>query len=405
MIMGYLRRGMLLCFFLGAMTAWAQIQVEDHWSPYDYPKQIPEGTKYHIIQDGDTLWDLAARYLNDPLLWPQLYQANTYIKDPDLIYPGDPVFLDIGVVVTDESISDTTDDGDGTSGEFTEMEEFAEASEDDGDSVSDRSEETSFLDDSSEFVILPAGDRSDMECSTYLYPMGSRNEKLPFDFQVMGGENRTIRYYGTDDIIYLNKGQDFGVKAGQIYSLRRVLRPVTDPGKRFGGKFLGMAVDQVGRAKVLAVQGSSCTAIVIDGCSEAKIGDFLVPYEQEPIPLITELPVIDRYQGINVDDSGRIIISEDDVMSFGKGHLANVDLGIEENVAPGDLFVIFRDNPSNNNRAGIILPELYLGQAVALKTGPKSTVVKIIEGVTDIHVGDRVVPYTNAFSQSGGGSE
>ena len=96
---------LLGALFLALPSVWGQTVIEDHWSPYDYPKTIDEGVKYHLIVKGDTLWDIAQHYFQNPLLWPQLYQANPYIKDPDLIYPGDPVILEIGVVVSDGSVA------------------------------------------------------------------------------------------------------------------------------------------------------------------------------------------------------------------------------------------------------------------------------------------------------------
>ncbi len=40
------------------------------------------------IKNGDTLWDLAFKFLGDPFLWPQLWHQNKYIANPNLIYPG-----------------------------------------------------------------------------------------------------------------------------------------------------------------------------------------------------------------------------------------------------------------------------------------------------------------------------
>ncbi|SEI47525.1 LysM domain-containing protein [Allopseudospirillum japonicum] len=45
------------------------------------------------VRRGDTLWDIAARYLKDPWLWPQLWQANPQLANPHLIYPGDILHL------------------------------------------------------------------------------------------------------------------------------------------------------------------------------------------------------------------------------------------------------------------------------------------------------------------------
>jgi len=64
-----IRLAMTLTFiFFSTLSSIGQIAVEEHWSPYAYPTVIPEGQKCHIIVKGDTLWDLAAHYLSDPLL-------------------------------------------------------------------------------------------------------------------------------------------------------------------------------------------------------------------------------------------------------------------------------------------------------------------------------------------------
>ena len=45
----------------------------------------------YVIKKGDTLWDLSERFLDDPFLWPRLWQSNQYITNPHWIYPGNPV--------------------------------------------------------------------------------------------------------------------------------------------------------------------------------------------------------------------------------------------------------------------------------------------------------------------------
>jgi len=75
----------LLCIAPGASVAQSQqngiIEIRQ-----DSP------TSYTVVR-GDTLWDIAGRFLEEPWLWPQVWEVNPQIENPDLIYPGDVIEL------------------------------------------------------------------------------------------------------------------------------------------------------------------------------------------------------------------------------------------------------------------------------------------------------------------------
>lgn len=46
-------------------------------------------TRTHRVVPGDTLWGIAARYLHNPLRWPEIFNLNrALIKNPHWIFPG-----------------------------------------------------------------------------------------------------------------------------------------------------------------------------------------------------------------------------------------------------------------------------------------------------------------------------
>ncbi|AEX99767.1 LysM domain-containing protein [Oceanimonas sp. GK1] len=53
----------------------------------------PSHPDSYTVRQGDTLWDISARFLASPWQWPRLWQANPQLANPHRIYPGDRLTL------------------------------------------------------------------------------------------------------------------------------------------------------------------------------------------------------------------------------------------------------------------------------------------------------------------------
>ncbi|MEE8233936.1 MAG: LysM peptidoglycan-binding domain-containing protein, partial [Gammaproteobacteria bacterium] len=74
-------------YFLLAFLSLASISIADTVT------LNPDRPDEYVVQKGDTLWDISARFLQEPWYWPTIWQNNPQIANPHLIYPGDVVSL------------------------------------------------------------------------------------------------------------------------------------------------------------------------------------------------------------------------------------------------------------------------------------------------------------------------
>ena len=100
------RRGGLLAALLVSVVASAPLAAQDSTQSTP-PPPAPGGT--HTVKKGDTLWDIAHQYLNDPFLWPEIYRINTdVVEDPHWIYPNEVLKLPANATVATTGTDVTT---------------------------------------------------------------------------------------------------------------------------------------------------------------------------------------------------------------------------------------------------------------------------------------------------------
>lgn len=73
------------CIVMAAMPL-ANIQAQTLTLASGYPDT-------YVVKEGDTLWEIASVFLQEPWRWPEIWQGNPEVQDPDLIYPGDVLQL------------------------------------------------------------------------------------------------------------------------------------------------------------------------------------------------------------------------------------------------------------------------------------------------------------------------
>jgi hypothetical protein len=337
--------------------------VAQHWTKNSsYPTTVPEGTAFHIVERGDTLWDLASRYLQNPYLWPQIWDANKHITDAHWIYPGDPVlFPDLSVIAESAGEELALGGPEGVGEGFEAEGLMGEGAE--GGAAS---------------ALRPVTEETALQCAMYVVTK-KEDESLYIIGSELGSDKVAL---SERDIVYLSKGSNDGVRAGDVYSLQHVSYPVVHP---VTGHKIGTKVETTGWVKVILVQENTATAVIEESCIDIHVADYLKPFERVNVPMVVSSAHADRLTPPTGKVDRHVVDLQDDATMAGQGQFVIIDAGSADGVSPGSVFSVYRIMyPS------VPTPRSVVGEVTVVKTRNATSTAKITYSSQEIMVGDQV---------------
>lgn len=289
--------------------------VYGHWTPYDPPDpaSYPADAPRHVIARGDTLWDLAGLYYQDPLLWPYIWEANPWVTYPHWIYPEDVLLIPALMVLPGGELASTF---------------------------------PSITDD-----YARAGSHDDMYCGHFIASPNRRFQGEIID-QEMDPVQVVLRY---DDVVYIDLGEKDGVLPGDEFAIiyprenfdvtftarekqvQQVRHPMTQ-------EKLGQVYKMAGRLQVILLGEDVSTARITYACNAIEIGYDIVPFAEVPTPLVRRHEQREEhFNELSTRGRGFVVYGQDQALNAAEGRLVSIDLGSDQGVMPGDTFRIYRD--------------------------------------------------------------
>jgi hypothetical protein len=336
--------------------------IAPHWTKNtSFPTAIPEGAVYYIVVRGDTLWDISARFLRNPYLWPQIWNENKYIKDAHWIYPGDPLVLPkIALVAEGAGQAPAAGEPEGLGeGPIPGM---VEPGEEGGAAAS----------------LGPVTEELSLQCAHYV--VSDREDESLY---LVGSEEGDDKLALADrDIVYFNKGSNAGVKAGDLYSLHHVAYSVKHP---VSGRKIGTKIETTGWVKVILVQEDTACAVVEQACADIHAGDYLKPFEKVNVPMVVRRAPEECCSTENGKTTRHVVDLQDDVSIVGTGNFVTIDAGLDDGVSPGTVFSVYRIMyPS------VPTPRNVVGEATVVAVRERTSTAKITYARKEIMLGDQV---------------
>ena len=346
----------------------------------------------YVVKRGDTLWDISAKFLKKPWLWPEIWQANPQIKNPHLIYPGDVLSL----AYLDRVTLQAGPRNEAPIGAIplSDIEPFLKNLR-----VTDSFENLPR-------VVGLEDDRLRSSGGQMVYTLGLEGAQVGQRFAIL---RPTLRYTNTR---FLSNGEfvtykeDVDFRGNRIGSQtidwdRSWNSAALDTGAQLGLLGYEMAQVSVGTLTRGVMPGSDTSTVTLEGNGhEVRVGDRLVPVEAQPYDLqfIPHVPAVPQPEG-----RLQIMAVANGMTSSGPRDVVAISGGSREGIDNGTVFSIWRkgsdiidrhDNPNtshpNETRRGkgdLVLPDEYAGHVMVFRTFDKVSYGLIMEGTKPSRVG------------------
>ncbi len=294
----------------------------------------------HTVVKGDTLWDLSAKYLGSPWLWPALWERNRYLTNPHYIYPGIRV-----VVFPPPSVE--------YAWEVREPAPVPEA-------------ETVLEAPPPPSGEAPARPALPITPEDFVRAGEFTPERPAGIGSIRGGEHDKIAF-SEGDKVYLSLDKD--IPEDQILGVYRVRGPVRSPAAR---PVSGYVRFLVGILQVTGRKDGRVSAVVRKSFEDLGRDDLI----REDIPSYS--PVVPREGAGGLD--AYVVTGQSLKTELSERDVVYLDRGAEAGVAVGDIFRLYdgRYGATWGSRDGMTDVRVQVGKAVVIRVLPGSATAYVV---------------------------